>query len=240
MKKASKVTAPVRSGSRSGPRKNDLVSVPVQQKNDAKRKYDPDQTKRNIIEVATAEFAAMGLSGARVDAIAERTSTTKRMLYYYFGSKEGLYEAVIEKAYEKIRALEQALRLETMEPPEGLRRLVEFTFDFHDTQRDFVQLIAGENISGGKHAEHLKAFKARNSSVVKMIKDLIERGVAAKVFREGVDPFDLHLMISSLCFFRVSNRHTFAVAFGRDPAGPRSRARHRAMIVDAVLRFVAR
>jgi AcrR family transcriptional regulator len=240
MKKASKVTAPVRSSRRSGPRKNGSVSVSVQEKHDAKRKYDPEQTKSNIIEIATAEFAAMGLSGARVDAIAERTSTTKRMLYYYFGSKEGLYEAVIEEAYKEIRALEQALRLETMEPREGLRRLVEFTFDFHDTQRDFVQLIAGENISGGKHAEHLKAFKARNSSAMKTIRNIIERGVAAKVFREDIDPFDLHLMISSLCFFRVSNRHTFAMAFGRDPAGPRSRARHRAMIVDAVLRFVAR
>jgi AcrR family transcriptional regulator len=239
MKKASNVTAPVRSGRRPGPSKNRSVSVLVHDKHDVKRKYDPEQTKRNIIEVATAEFAAMGLSGARVDAIAERTSTTKRMLYYYFGSKEGLYEAVIEEAYEKIRALEQALRVETMEPREGLRRLVEFTFDFHDTQRDFVQLIAGENISGGTHAEHLKAFKARNSSVVKTIRNLIERGVAAKVFRDDVDPFDLHLMISSLCFFRVSNRHTFGMAFGRDPAGPRSRARHRTMIVDAVLRFIA-
>jgi AcrR family transcriptional regulator len=240
MKKASKVTAPVRSSPRSGPRRNNSVSVSVRDEPDAKRKYDPEQTKRNIIEIATAEFAAMGLSGARVDAIAERTSTTKRMLYYYFGSKEGLYQAVIEEAYEKIRALEQALRLESLEPREGLTRLVEFTFDFHDTQRDFVQLIAGENISGGKHAEHLKAFKARNSSVMKMIRNLIGRGVAAKVFRDDVDPVDLHLMISSLCFYRVSNRHTFSTAFGRDPAGPRSRARHRAMIVDAVLRFMAR
>ncbi|WP_082508183.1 TetR family transcriptional regulator [Burkholderia sp. Leaf177] len=239
MKKASKVTAPVRASFRSGTRKNGSVSISVQDTSGEKRKYDPEQTKRNIIEIATAEFAAMGLGGARVDAIAERTSTTKRMLYYYFGSKEGLYEAVIEEAYGKIRALEQALRLDTMAPRDALRLLVEFTFDFHDTQRDFVQLIAGENISGGKHAEHLHAFKARNSSVVKTIRDLIERGTAENVFRHGIDPFDLHLMISSLCFFRISNRHTFAMAFGRDPAGPRSRSRHRAMIVDAVLRFVA-
>jgi AcrR family transcriptional regulator len=240
MKKASKVTAPVRSKFRSEPRKNRSVSVPVLDRHEVKRKYDPEQTKRNIIEIATAEFAAMGLSGARVDAIAERTSTTKRMLYYYFGSKEGLYEAVIDEAYGKIRALEQALRLEAMEPREGLCRLVEFTFDFHDTQRDFVQLIAGENISGGTHAEHLKAFKARNSSVVKTISNLIGRGIAAKVFRDDVEPVDLHLMISSLCFYRVSNRHTFAMAFGRDPAGPRLRVRHRAMIVDTILRFMAR
>src|ERR1035438_6095038 len=80
-----------------------------------RRAYDPEETKRNILEIATEEFAAMGLTGARVDAIAERTDTTKRMLYYYFGSKEGLYEAVIEEAYGKIRALEQSLHLDTMD-----------------------------------------------------------------------------------------------------------------------------
>ena len=117
MKKASKVAAPVRA--------NKVRS----QAPDIKRKYDPEQTKRNIIEIATEEFAAMGLSGARVDAIAERTNTTKRMLYYYFGSKEGLYEAVIEEAYGRIRALEQSLHLDAMDPREGLRELVELTFE---------------------------------------------------------------------------------------------------------------
>jgi AcrR family transcriptional regulator len=223
MKKASKVAAPVRS-----------VKPPD------KRKYDPEQTKRNIIDIATEEFAAMGLSGARVDAIAERTNTTKRMLYYYFGSKEGLYEAVIEEAYGKIRALEQSLHLDTMEPREGLRELVEFTFDFHDKHRDFVRLVTIENIHGAKYVSQLKTFRARNASVVKTIADLIARGVAARQFRSDVDPIDLHLFISSLCFHRVANRPTFTVAFGRDPSGARSRARHREMIVDAVMRFMRR
>src|ERR1700684_1186110 len=130
MKKASKVAAPVRSV-----RLVRSVGAP-----DVKRKDDPEQTRRHIIDIATEEFAAMGLSGARVDAIAERTNTTKRMLYYYFGSKEGLYEAVIEEAYANIRALEQSWHLDTMDPREGLRELVEFTFDFHDKHRDFVRL----------------------------------------------------------------------------------------------------
>jgi AcrR family transcriptional regulator len=235
MKKASKVVAPVRSG-----RSTSRAAKEGLDAQDVKRKYDPEQTRRNIIDVATAEFSAMGLSGARVDAIAERTSTTKRMLYYYFGSKEGLYEAVIEKAYADIRALEQALHLEAMEPLEGLRKLVEFTFDYHDQQRDFVRLVAVENIHGGKHVEHLKAFRGRNASVVKTIRNLIERGVAAGQFRSDVDPIDLHLMISGLCFHRVANRYTFTVAFGRDPSGVKSRSRHRAMAVDAVLRYMQR
>jgi AcrR family transcriptional regulator len=207
---------------------------------DSRRKYDPEQTKRNILEVATAEFSAMGLAGARVDAIAERTHTTKRMLYYYFGSKEGLYEAVLDKAYGDIRALEQDLRIDELAPREGLLKLVEFTFDYHDKHRDFVRLVTIENIHGAKYLERLKTFRNRNVSVVRTIEDLLARGVASGEFRDDIDPIDLHLMISSLCFHRVGNRHTFGEAFGRDPSHPRLRARHREMVVDAVLRFVAR
>ena len=135
MKKGSKAAAPDQSGIPSEPRGSD-----------ARRKYDPEETKRNILEVATQEFSAMGLAGARVDAIAERTSTTKRMLYYYFESKEGLYQAVLEKVYGDIRALEQDLHVSELDPIEGMRKLVEFTFDYHDRHRDFVRLITIENI----------------------------------------------------------------------------------------------
>ena len=205
-----------------------------------RRKYDPEETKRNILDIATQEFSAMGLAGARVDAIAERTNTTKRMLYYYFGSKEGLYEAVLEQVYGDIRSLEQELHLDAMDPVEAMRELVGFTFDYHDKHRDFVRLVTIENIHAAKYIEQSKTFKARNSTVVKTIEDLIARGVAAGKFRDDVDPIDLHLMISSFCFHRVGNRHTWGAAFGRDPSGPRSRARHREMIVDAVLRFMRR
>src|ERR1700755_3425506 len=115
MKKGSKAAEPDTNGIPSDPPRRDARS------GDARRKYDPEQTKRNILDVATQEFSAMGLTGARVDAIAERTNTTKRMLYYYFGSKEGLYEAVLEQVYGDIRALEQELQLAEMEPEEALR-----------------------------------------------------------------------------------------------------------------------
>jgi AcrR family transcriptional regulator len=207
---------------------------------EGRRKYDPEETRRNILDIATQEFSAMGLTGARVDAIAERTNTTKRMLYYYFGSKEGLYEAVLEQVYGDIRALEQELQLAEMEPEEALREFVGFTFDYHDKHRDFVRLVTIENIHGAKYIEQSKTFKARNSTVVKTLEDLIARGVAAGKFRDDVDPIDLHLLVSSMCFHRVANRHTWGAAFGRDPSGARSRARHREMIIDSALRFMRR
>jgi len=207
---------------------------------ETRRKYDPEETKRNILDIATQEFSAMGLAGARVDAIAERTNTTKRMLYYYFGSKEGLDEAVLEQVYGDIRELEQQLQLSDLEPEEAMRQFVEFTFDYHDKHRDFVRLVTIENVHAAKYIDQSKTFKSRNSSVVRTIEDLIARGVAAGRFRDDIDPIDLHLLISSFCFHRVANRHTWSAAFGRDPSGPRSRSRHREMIVDAVLRFMRR
>src|SRR6266702_1134415 len=234
MKKGSKAAEPDTNGIPSETPRTDA------RRSDARRKYDPEQTKRNILEVATQEFSAMGLTGARVDAIAERTNTTKRMLYYYFGSKEGLYEAVLEKVYGDIRALEQDLKVSDMSPVDGLRSLVEFTFDYHDKHRDFVRLVTIENIHGAKYIEQVKTFKNRNATVIHTIEDLLARGVASGDFRDDIDPIDLHLLISSLCFHRIANRHTFGNAFGRDPSHSRLRARHRAMIVDATLRFVKR
>jgi AcrR family transcriptional regulator len=234
MKKASKATGPDLNSTPSDARPADAP------RGEPRRKYDPEQTKRNILDVATQEFSAMGLTGARVDAIAERTNTTKRMLYYYFDSKEGLYEAVLEKVYGDIRALEQDLHVSELDPVEGMRTLVEFTFDYHDRHRDFVRLVTIENIHGAKYVEQVKAFKGRNASAIHTIEDLLARGIAAGLFRDDVDAIDLHLLISSMCFHRIGNRHTFGAAFGRDPSHPRLRARHRAMVVDAVLRFVRR
>src|SRR5580698_8895300 len=144
MKKGSKAAAPNQTGVPSEPRRSDV-----------RRKYDPEETRRNILEVATQEFSAMGLAGARVDAIAERTNTTKRMLYYYFESKEGLYQAVLEKVYTDIRVLEPDLHVSELDPAEGMRKLVEFTFDYHDRHRDFVRLVTIENIHGAKFVEQL-------------------------------------------------------------------------------------
>jgi AcrR family transcriptional regulator len=205
-----------------------------------RRKYSPEETRRNILEVATQEFSSMGLTGARVDTIAERTHTTKRMLYYYFGSKEGLYAAVLDKAYGELHAHEAELRVSELSAAEGLARLVEFMFDYHDKHRDFVRLVSIENIHGAKCVERLNGFRANHAGVLDTIEDLLARGIASGAFRSDVDPVDLHLLISSMCFHRIANRDTFNRAFGRDPAHTGLGVRHRAMIVDATLRFVRR
>ena len=128
------------------------------------RVNDPEGTKRNIVEVATREFASKGYSGARVDAIAERTRTSKRMIYYYFGGKEGLYLAVLEEAYGSIRRIEATLDLEHLPPEEALRTLVAFTFDYQNAHPEFMRLVMNENIMDGVHMARSRTIGRLNTA----------------------------------------------------------------------------
>lgn len=202
------------------------------------RANDPDRTRADILEVATAHFAREGLSGSRVDEIAEETHTSKRMLYYYFGNKEGLYRAVLERCYGAIRSLEAGMDMEALSPPEALARHVEISFNFHVSNPDFVRLVMVENVHRGEHIAHVPAIGTRAESVIGILTNLLDRGVAEGSFRAGIDPIDLHMTVSALCFYNVSNRYTFSKIFHRDMGAPEAQQARCKSVVDAVLRWV--
>lgn len=204
----------------------------------ARRTRDAAQTRRAILDAAIAEFAAHGLSGARVDEIAARTSTTKRMIYYYFASKERLFAAVLEELYGGMRDAEAALELDDLPPADAMKRLVETTFDHHAAHPEFVRLVAVENIHEARHVAASATIRARNARVIATMTTLLRRGERAGVFRKGVDPFDLHMLINGFCFHRVANRHTLGTIFEQDLTAPRRMAAQRAMIVQAVLAYL--
>ena len=202
------------------------------------RVNDPEGTRRNIIEVATKEFADKGFSGARVDEIAARTKTSKRMIYYYFGGKEGLYIAVLEQSYFNIRSIEATLDLAQKPPEEALRKLVAFTFDYQHAHPDFIRLVMNENILNGIYVARSKAIQLVNVAVIDALRELLARGQRDGVFRSNIDPIDLHMSISALCFFNVANRPTFSTIFKRDMSSPKALATRRAQVVDTILRYV--
>ena len=204
------------------------------------RSHDPDGVRRDIIAVATMEFAEKGLSGGRVDEIAARTRTSKRMIYYYFGDKEGLFVAVLEAAYARIRAIEGELDLAGMPPLDSLRKLTEFTFTYQNSNQDFVRLVMVENIHNGAHLARSETIQALNVSVLNVLRDIYDRGVAQGVFRPGIDIIDIHMTISALSFFNVSNRATFSLIFKRNMASRAALAKRRAVVADTVLRFVSK
>jgi len=202
------------------------------------RTNDPARTMADILAVATSEFANKGLSGARIDEIAAATRTSKRMIYYYFGSKQGLYVAVLEEAYRRIRNIESELHLEDLPPEDALRRLVGFTFDYQLDNPDFIRLVMTENIHRGEFLAKSKSIQQLNVPAIAAVRQIYERGVAAGVFRKDVDPIDLHMSISALCFFNVSNRHTFSLIFKRDLDSPRAIGARRDSIIEMIVRFV--
>ncbi|RCW71364.1 TetR/AcrR family transcriptional regulator [Pseudorhodoferax soli] len=202
------------------------------------RTNDPARTMADILDVALTEFAEKGLDGARIDQIAAATQTSKRMIYYYFGSKEGLYLAVLEESYRAMRATEADLHLDDMPPEAALRRLVEFTFDHHLDTEPYIRVVMAENMQRGHYMAQSQSIQQLNVPAISAIEGLYARGLAAGVFRPGLDAIDLHATISALSFFNVANRHTFGLIFKRDYTAPEVVAARRESVVQTVLRFV--
>jgi AcrR family transcriptional regulator len=205
---------------------------------DPERRRDAERTRNDILKVARHEFADQGYSGARVDEIAARTRTTKRMIYYYFGSKEQLYEAALEDAYSEIRQAEQDVSVDHLDPVAAIRRLAEITFDHHESHPDFIRLVSIENIHRGEHIGRSSAIVTVNSPVIELIDKILGQGAADGVFCRRPDAIDVHMLISGFCFFRVANRHTFGAIFGRDLTDPALRDRYRAMVGDMIVAYL--
>ncbi|MGA5463898.1 TetR/AcrR family transcriptional regulator [Mycobacterium sp. NPDC050041] len=196
---------------------------------------DAERTRSELLEVATAVFAESGYSGARVDEIAERTRTTKRMIYYYFGGKEQLYMAVLEKAYLGIREAEQRLAVDHVDPVDALRALAGLTFDHHIAHQEFIRLVSIENIHRGEFIGRLESLRTLSRPATTLLDEILQNGRRAGVFRQDADALDVHIVISSFCVFQVANRYTFGYLFGIDFTEPSRRAHLRKMIGDVVV-----
>lgn len=182
-------------------------------------KQNPAGVQKDILAVAMTEFAANGLSGARIDDIAAKTNTSKRMIYYYFGDKEGLYGRVLEEAYRQVRTGEQELELDHLSPVEALKLLAEFTFDHHSRHPDFIRIVMIENIHQGVYLEQSELIRLLNAGAIQKLEAICRRGREAGIFRDDVAPIELHWHISAMSFFNVSNRATFSRIFGNELFG---------------------
>ncbi|HMK79263.1 MAG TPA: TetR/AcrR family transcriptional regulator [Xanthobacteraceae bacterium] len=201
---------------------------------------DRQRTRAAILKAATQEFAAKGLTGARVDAIARRARVNKRMIYHYFAGKDGLYLAVLEATYAAIRAAELELHLSDRNPVDGMRELVLFTWRYFLAHPEFLSLLGTENLHKAAYLKRSRRIRELHSPLIGMISSLLARGARARVFRAGVDPVELYVTIAALGFFYLSNRHTLSTIFGRDLSAPKSIAAREAHIVDVVLGYLKR
>ena len=205
-----------------------------------KQVRDPDATKLRIMAAAKAEFAKMGLGGARVDVIAARAKIQKRMMYHYFGNKEVLYRLVLEEAYARFRAAEAALEIEKDEPITAMRRLVEFTWSYYLDNPEFISLVNTENLHKAKFLRKSPRLELLNKGFVKRMEKLLARGVEDGIFREGLDPVQVLITLSGMGFHYHTNQYTGEIVYGRPLMTKEAKAARLAFNIDAITRLVCR
>lgn len=202
------------------------------------RRRDAEATKGRILAAAKKEFAKNGLGGARVDVIAERAKANKRMIYHYFGSKEELFQTVVEAAYVDIRSAEQKLDLGHLEPREALERLVRFTWDYYLKNPEFITLVNSENLHRARHLKKSEVIKVVSRRFNAMMGDLLDRGVAEGVFRPGIDPAQLNITIAAIGYYYLTNRFTGAIVYEFDFMAAEALEKRLAFNIETVMRMV--
>lgn len=191
-----------------------------------------------ILTAAEKEFAKHGLGGARVDRIAAQAKSNKRMLYHYFGNKDALFAITVENAYAKFREQEAALQLDGFEPVTAVRKLVEFTWDYFLAHPEFITLVNSENLHKARHLKASKRLQPMSRAFVARMRTLLDRGVAAGVFRAGLDPVQVQISIAAIAYYYLTNRFTGGIVFERDMLSKSAIAARLQFNTDTVLRML--
>ncbi|HEY1610242.1 MAG TPA: TetR family transcriptional regulator [Paraburkholderia sp.] len=208
--------------------------------NQPKIKRDPEGTRRRILLAAAEEFANGGLFGARVDQIARRAETNERMLYYYFGSKEQLFTAVLEHAFAALTEAERTLDLSDLAPVEAITRLAQFVWDYYRDHPELLRLVNNENLHEARYMQKSTRIREMISPIVATLGSILVRGESAGLFRANIDPLYLYVTLSGMGYYIVSNRHTLAATLGRDFSTPAERAQIVQLNTEMLLAFLMR
>ncbi len=201
---------------------------------------DAEATQKRILAAAKKEFAKSGLAGARVDVIADRAKANKRMIYHYFGSKEELFQRVLEDAYVDIRTAEQKLDLDHLEPREALETLVRFTWEYYLKNPEFITLVNSENLHKARHLKKSEIIHVVSRKFVDMVSGLLDRGARAGVFRDGIDPVQLNITIAAIGYYYLTNRHTGSIVFERNFMAPAALDTRLQFNIDTIVRLVCK
>jgi AcrR family transcriptional regulator len=206
--------------------------------NEPKIKRDPEGTRRRILAAAAEEFANGGLSGARVDQIARRALTNERMLYYYFGSKEQLFTAVLEQSFSCLSEAERQLDLEGLEPVEAITQLAHFIWNYYFEHQDLLRLLNNENLHEARYIKNSPRINEMMSPVTSVLASILKRGAETGVFRQDVDPLRFYVTLSALGYYVLSNRYTLAAILGRDFTEPEERVEVLKLSTEMVLCYL--
>jgi AcrR family transcriptional regulator len=223
--------------SRTAPRKTSAAGTTMRRP--GVRELAAQATRDSILRAAIKVFAKHGYDGGSVEKISQAAKSYDRMIYYYFGSKEGLFIAVLEEIYQRFNEAESALELDVEQPVESLQKVIRFIVRYYRNNPEFVTLLNSENLHRGKHIS--KSLRAReySSGAIGVIERILDSGAAKGVFRANVSARDLYLMIAALGYFYQSNRFTLSAFLGENLEAPAALAHWESFVADSVMRNVA-
>ena len=197
-------------------------------------------TREAILKSATKVFAQHGFAGGSVEKISRAARTYDRMIYYYFGSKEGLFVAVLEGIYQRMDEAESAIAFDLSRPLEALTAVIRFVHGYYRRHPEFVTLINTENLHKGRHIAKSKRAREYSSKAVGIIESILAKGVEQKIFRRGISAREVYLLITASGYFYTSNQHTLSSFLGDDMESPEERERWEAFVIDSVHRIVCK
>src|SRR5258707_2738635 len=174
-----------------------------------------NKTRQRILDVATQEFSAKGYDGARIDDIVRLSKVSKNLIYHYFGSKEKLFIAVLEQAYQGMHKYQMTWPLDVSSPVDGIRKLVRSTFKYWRDSPEFIGLLNSENFHKGKHLRKSKLTKAGYGGLLGNIANLLKEGARSGDFRSDVESGQLYISSSALAYHYLSNRYTLSYLLDR-------------------------
>ena len=203
------------------------------------REQAAQTTRDNILKAATKVFARYGYEGGSVEKISKAAKSFDRMIYYYFGSKEGLFIEVLEETYRRMNDAESKLDLDTAKPVEALQAVVRFVVGYYRKNPEFITLLNTENLHKGKHISKSMRAREYSSPAIEVIRRVLESGQAQGLFRKDVSARDVYLLIAATGYFYMSNRHTLSAFLGEDLETAEALAHWESFVIDSVLRTVA-
>jgi AcrR family transcriptional regulator len=196
-------------------------------------------TQGAILRAATKVFAKHGFAGGSVEQISKAAKSYDRMIYYYFGSKEALFIAVLEEMYRHFNEAESKLALSADEPLESLTAVIRFMWNYYEKNPEFITLLNTENLHRGRHIS--KSLRAReySSTAIEILGRVLASGATKGLFRSETSARDVYLMIAAMAYFYLSNRYTLSAFLGEELDTAAAKAHWEAFVIDAVMRTVA-
>ncbi|MHA7774713.1 TetR family transcriptional regulator [Roseibium sp. M-1] len=200
------------------------------------KRRNPLESRNKILRSAMVHFGRAGLDGARVVDIIKDAGLSHRMLYHYFDSKESLYLATLEYAYQSIRSSEMQLRLSHLEPVDAIERFINFTFDYYIENPEFMGLLNQENLNGGEFVKQIPHIEELQRPLLLLIDDIFRRGKETGAFQHNTpNPMHFYFDIVGMCYFAIAHRHTLATVFDPLIAGDSFLVERKKHIIDFTL-----